>query len=144
MKITRMSMFAIALFCLCGTLFADAKTEAENLVKTMGLEKEYNTTLNKMVQYYTRKYRVPKNKQGKVEQFLKKYMSWDIVKQDVIKLYSKEFTADELKELAKFYSTPLGKKTIIKLPQIMDKASKQAQKRVKSHSRELMAMMFKR
>ncbi len=37
----------------------------------------------------------------------------------IIGLYHKHFSADEIKEMIRFYSTPLGKKTIEVMPMLM-------------------------
>ncbi len=69
--------------------------------------------------------------------FLGKYMSWDSMKADLIKLYMGEFTEAELGELNKFYQTPVGRKTVEKLPVLMSKGSEIGTKRVQEHMAEL-------
>lgn len=71
--------------------------------------------------------------------FLSKYMNWESLKPDLIKIYTEEFTEAELGELNKFYQTPIGKKTVQKLPGLMNKGSQIGAQRVQEHMPELQA-----
>jgi hypothetical protein len=74
-----------------------------------------------------------------MKSFLKKYMSWAGLKDDMIKIYADEFTEAELGELSAFYQTPLGKKTLQKMPTLMAKGAELGQRRVQEHLPELTA-----
>ena len=74
-----------------------------------------------------------------MKQFLAKYMSWDSLKADMIKIYMDEFTESELGELNKFYQTPVGKKTVEKMPTLMSKGAQLGGQRVQEHMPELQA-----
>lgn len=59
--------------------------------------------------------------QGRRAAILRAYgrvYSYEKVKPDLISLFSKHFTAEELKELIKFYKSPVGKKLSEKQPEI--------------------------
>jgi len=71
--------------------------------------------------------------------FMHKYMGWSSLKDDMVKIYTQEFTEEELKGLSAFYETPLGKKSLEKLPQLMSKGAALGQKRVQEHLPELQA-----
>ena len=71
--------------------------------------------------------------------FLSKYMNWESLKPDLIKVYTEEFTEAELGELNKFYQSPIGKKTVQKLPALMNKGSQIGAQRVQEHMPELQA-----
>ena len=74
-----------------------------------------------------------------MKQFLVKYMSWDSLKADMIKIYMDEFTESELGELNKFYQTPVGRKTVEKMPTLMSKGAQLGGQRVQEHMPELQA-----
>lgn len=74
-----------------------------------------------------------------MREFLGKYMSWDSLKADLIKIYAEEFTASELAELNKFYQSPVGKKTVQKMPALMTKGAQIGTQRVQEHMAELQA-----
>ena len=71
--------------------------------------------------------------------FLAKYMSWDSLKADMVKIYMDEFTEAELGELNKFYQTPVGRKTVEKMPTLMSKGAQIGSQRVQAHMPELQA-----
>ncbi|MEZ0259817.1 MAG: DUF2059 domain-containing protein [Alphaproteobacteria bacterium] len=73
--------------------------------------------------------------------FSKKYMSWDSVKGDIVKLYIDHFTEEELKEIKAFYRSPVGKKTVTLMPALMAMGMETVQRRIDEHKSELMAAM---
>ena len=74
-----------------------------------------------------------------MKEFLGKYMSWDSLKADMIKIYMDEFTESELGELNKFYQTPVGRKTVERMPTLMTKGAQLGGQRVQQHMPELQA-----
>jgi hypothetical protein len=74
-----------------------------------------------------------------MKEFLAKYMSWDSLKADMVKIYMDEFTEAELGELNKFYQTPVGRKTVEKMPTLMSKGAQLGGQRVQEHMPELQA-----
>jgi hypothetical protein len=46
-------------------------------------------------------------------------MSWDKIKEPMIKIYSQVYTKAEIDELNVFYQSPLGQKMIKKMPEVM-------------------------
>jgi hypothetical protein len=75
--------------------------------------------------------------EGQMRAFLGKYMSWASVKEDMIKIYMTEFTEPEIRELIAFYQTPVGKKTVQKLPALLQKSAELSQQRMQQHLPEL-------
>ena len=53
--------------------------------------------------------------------WMKEYVSWDILKSRMIEEYRKEFTADELNEIADFAETEAGSKMLNKIPLILNR-----------------------
>jgi len=68
--------------------------------------------------------------------FLKKYMSYDLLKNDLAKIYAEEFTEQELKDITKFYLTPAGKKVNQKMAALMQKGVVLGQNRMQAHLTE--------
>ncbi len=69
--------------------------------------------------------------------YLTRYMSWAALKDEMVQLYASAFTEKELKQLTKFYLTPLGRKTIEQLPQITAAGMEIGQRRMQEHLPEL-------
>jgi len=79
--------------------------------------------------------------QGVMLEFMRKYMGYDSLKDDLVQLYSDTFSRTELEELARFYQTPVGKKTIEKLPELTVQGARLGQKKVQAHLGELKDMI---
>ena len=69
--------------------------------------------------------------------YLTKYMSWNSLKDEMVQLYASAFTEKELKELTRFYLTPIGRKTIDQLPQLTVAGMQIGQRRMQEHLPEL-------
>jgi uncharacterized protein len=73
--------------------------------------------------------------------FLRKHMSYESLKSDLIELYAGEFTAAELKEARTFYSSHTGKKFIASMPRMMELGAAIGSKQVEKHLPELQTLM---
>ncbi len=78
------------------------------------------------------------------KKFFAKYTKWEDMKKDLAKAYASKFTAKEMEELSKFYSSEVGKKSLAILPSLSAFAMKLAQVRIASHVKELNAEVSKR
>jgi hypothetical protein len=73
--------------------------------------------------------------------FLKKYMSFESVKPDLVKLYQSSFSDADLLATIAFYRTPAGQRLLSKTPELMAGGAAIGEQRVKDHLPELVAMM---
>lgn len=76
--------------------------------------------------------------------WLKKYMTWDAMVPELTKLYTSTFTDEELKQMAAFYASPAGKKSLEKLPELMQRTAMIGASLAQPHSDELKAAMTAR
>lgn len=74
-------------------------------------------------------------------EFFRKYMSYESLKADMIRIYEEAFTEQELAELRAFYATPTGRKSLELMPSLMAKGAEMGQKRVEAHIPELTKMI---
>jgi hypothetical protein len=72
------------------------------------------------------------NYTGKVFNVIKDEMSWDKIKEDYIQVYMSVYTQEEVQELIKFYQSPIGQKTIEKMPLLMQQSMAISQKYMKN------------
>ncbi len=77
-------------------------------------------------------------------QWLKKYMTWDAMVPQLTKLYTETFTDAELKQMATFYGSPAGQKSLEKLPELMQRTAMIGAGLAQPHSDELKAAMAAR
>ena len=118
---------------------ASQKKAAESLLALMGMEKLLSQSVDQMLALQVQQNPSLAPYQAQMKTFLNKYMSWASLKDDMAKVYMAEFTEAELNDLIKFYQTPLGKKTVEKMPSLMAKGAEMGQKRMQEHLPELQA-----
>jgi hypothetical protein len=112
---------------------------AESLLTMMDMDKVMSQSVDQMLQMQVKQNPAIAPFEQQMKAFLNKYMSWASMKEDMVKLYQAEFTEPELKELIAFYQTPVGKKTIQKMPQLLSKGAEIGQTRIQEHLPELQA-----
>jgi uncharacterized protein len=77
-------------------------------------------------------------------QWLRKYMTWDAMQPELTKMYTEAFTEPELKEMAKFYGSPVGQKALEKMPEMMQRVAMTGARISQPHTDELRAAMSAR
>jgi hypothetical protein len=143
------SAFAIAVAVLLvpvAQLRADAvshRAAAETLLESLDMQNTLNNVVDQMLLQQQKQNPGIKQFEPQMREFFAKYMSWESMKEDVIQSYMEVFTEGELKELTAFYMTPVGKKAIQKLPELMAKGAVRGQQRVEEHLPELQAAIEK-
>ncbi|TGE10537.1 DUF2059 domain-containing protein [Hymenobacter fodinae] len=116
---------------------ASHRKAAEELLAVTGSEKNMTEMTSRMLDVQLEQRPEMKAVEPEMRAFLTKYMSWQSMKEDLVQLYAQEFTEKELKELNKFYQTPTGRKTIQKMPMLMQAGMEIGQRRVQEHLPEL-------
>ena len=132
---------AVALFQPAVTRADEAshRKAAESLLSMMNMDAVMGAAIDQMLTMQIKQNPAIAPYETEMKNFLKKYMSWAGLKDDMIKIYADEFTEAELGELSAFYQTPLGKKTLQKMPTLMAKGAELGQRRVQEHLPELTA-----
>jgi uncharacterized protein len=73
--------------------------------------------------------------------FLKKYMSFEGVKPELVKLYQVNFSDTDLLAAIAFYRTPAGQRILSKTPELMAGGAAIGEQRVKDHLPELVELI---
>jgi len=73
--------------------------------------------------------------------WLKKYMTWDAMEPELVKMYTETFSEAELKQMAVFYGSPAGQKSLEKLPEMMQRTAMAGARISQPHQDELRAAM---
>ncbi len=142
MKLFLSALAAAALVLSPSFARADDKSHrdaAESLLNLMGMESLLSQSIDQMLAMQVKQNPAIAPYQLEMKNFLNKYMSWPSMKEDMVKIYMDEFSESELKELTAFYQTPLGKKTVQRMPTLMSRGAEMGQKRVQEHLPELQA-----
>ncbi|AZA47180.1 DUF2059 domain-containing protein [Chryseobacterium carnipullorum] len=103
---------------LVGTLVFSQTSEAKvrELIKVMGADKMAISGMQQQMQ------EIKKNSPNISDEFFNEFVAevtTDRITEVYIPIYAKYYTESEIDELIKFYKSPVGKKTISVLPDIM-------------------------
>jgi hypothetical protein len=136
---------AVGVLLLAGVAVrADDKSHrqaAEELFKAMDVESMLAGAIDASLEAQVKANPALAQFKGVMKKFFNKYMSYASLKDDLIKLYTDEFTEDELKEMTKFYKTPTGRKLAKKGPSLMQKGGQLGMARVQKNTAELQKMI---
>jgi len=118
-----------------------ANSEALTLLATMNMKESYEGMIKRVTQMQVQANQELKSIEPMIEEFFTKYMGWDAQRGDIAALYAKNYTTEELKELNKFYQTPLGQKTVQIMPQLAAASAQIGQSRMMQHMAEMKTMI---
>jgi len=76
--------------------------------------------------------------------FLRKYVSYEALKADMVKLYKVEFSEAEIREMTVFYRSPVGQKAVAKLPALTESGAQLGIQRVQANMGELQQAIIQR
>lgn len=115
---------------------------AEQLIASMDLEHTYAKTMEMMVQSQIRQNPQMAQVEGILRSFFAKYVGWEQVRADMVRIYALTYTEDEMRQLAAFYQTPLGRRLVETTPELAQRSSELTQRRVMDHMPELMQQIM--
>src|SRR5215831_13598807 len=114
---------------------------AENLLLVLEVDKSRPQMVEHVVDTQVQKNPQLAAQREVLQRFLTTYVNWESVKEETITAYTREFTEPELKQLAEFYQTPLGKKASEKMPQLALIAGQLGLRQAQAHQTELRQML---
>lgn len=140
-----LSLWVFLLVLSVGSALAQATSShakaAENLLVAMGTPKATDDNVQQMLTLQFEQVPAMKAAEVEVRSFFSKYMNWEAIKGDMIKLYTDEFTEKELKDMTAFYNTPTGKKLASKQTTLTMKAAQIGQSKIQPHMMELQQLL---
>lgn len=142
MKISKMFLL-LSFLCVSSVFAADttSEKEAEKLLNIMGMDQALEQSIYHMLDLELQQNPALAPYKGVMLEFFAKHMSYESLKPDMLKIYSEAFTANELKEINKFYATAAGKKTIEKMPILIAQGGQIGAARVQENIGELQEMI---
>jgi hypothetical protein len=138
------ALVALAALALARSAAAQTPSQvaaANELFKSMKLENTVQTTSAAMIESEVGRTAGMQAYRDVMLTWLRKYMTWDAMKPELIKLYTETYTEAEMKELAAFYKTPVGQKSLAKMPELMQKTAQIGAKLGQPHVDELKTLM---
>ncbi len=120
---------------------ASQRQAAEALLSTIYTEESFNKLIDSTVEGQLKLHPELQRFQAEMFSFIRKYMSWSVLKPEMAAMYAQEFTEPELLELTHFYQSPVGRKAAAKLPVLMQSGMAIGQRHVQEHLPELEKMI---
>lgn len=74
----------------------------------------------------------------------RRYISWPMVREELIRLYAATYSEEEARELAAFYRTPTGRKTLTVQGALADGVRRITRERLRPHAAELRDAVLQR
>lgn len=144
--------FLLGLFLLLATAGGGAMAQtqtshykaAQTLLLAMDTPKTVDTNLQQMLTLQMDQMPAMKEAEIEVRSFFAKYMSWEALKEDMIKMYMEEFTEKELKEMTAFFKTPTGQKMAAKQSTLTMRGAQLGQSKIQPHLMELQQILQKK
>ena len=139
-------IISICLFFTATTRAADQgiQKEAAKLLEITDAKATINRSMEKMMSLQVRKNPFMAPYQDVLERFFNKYMNYESIKPELIKIYTQAFTEQELKDLNVFYQSATGRKSLQVMPQILAQSAQLAAVRLREHKEELEKMIRER
>ncbi len=120
---------------------AASAAAAQDLFKAMKLQAGLSDTANAMIDSEISRNPGLTPYREVMVTWLKKYMTWEAMQPELTKMYTDTFTEAELKQMAAFYGSTAGQKSLEKLPELMQRTAMAGAKLSQPHSDELRAAM---
>lgn len=146
MRLMKLLPLLVLLASLVPAVYARADENSHRaavleLCGVMDLEHVMQESMNRMIDLQMQQAPQIQGARPQFEKFFNKYLSWNALKDDYVKLYMQAFSEPELRELITFYKTPTGKKAVKQMPQLLQKGAELGAVRVREHMGELMQML---
>ena len=119
-------LIAIGILSCQSTAVADDQSRrkaAEDLLVVMNVQQTMDDAIDQMIDMQMKANPQMAPMSNVLKQWAAKVLSYASLKDELIKIYAGELTEDELKQLAAFYKTPVGKRWIEAMPKINAKVT---------------------
>jgi len=142
MKLFNVLVVVLILFAPATSMADDgARSQAEKLLNVMEMETSMNQSMEMMANLMLQQQPNIAPYRETILLFLKKYMSFQALKPNLIDIYAESFTEQELKELTLFYQTTTGQKALKVMPSLVQKGARLGSQKLIEHKQELADMI---
>jgi hypothetical protein len=115
---------------------------ARTVVDAMNVQKVLDASINTMMKVQLEQNPGLAQFETVMRDFFAKYLSWTALRDGYAQMYADRFTTDELRQLAAFYQSPLGRKVAETTPDLMQAGSDLGRDAVQAHLPELQAAIM--
>ncbi|MFP6848085.1 MAG: DUF2059 domain-containing protein [Pseudomonas sp.] len=144
---SRLPAFCAALILICGSaqVLADAKShaaDAERFLLLARADKLAVPVYAQVQQMFAQRFaesKAPESEKAVLETYtaqanaaLEQAVGWEKIKPDMVKLYTSTFNEQEMKDLIRFYESPLGKKVLQQMPTLTAQSAQLTQTKLET------------
>tara|TARA_B100001093_G_scaffold271174_1_gene259172 strand:- start:252 stop:731 length:480 start_codon:yes stop_codon:yes gene_type:complete len=137
-------LIAISTIILNASPSKNAINAAEDLTRVIGIREQMLAgfdTMLPMIDQLADQLNLSDTERGELITLYRDWFKFDLDKEKIVSqiivLYAENFTVEELEWLTKFYKSPIGKKTLEKLPLLMQEGAKLGMKEAQDKQPEL-------
>lgn len=109
----------------------------EKLFELTRMQQKIDSSVNNVMALQLRQNPDLREHEKLLKDFLERNIGWSGMKEDLVMMYMKAFTEQELNEINAFYSTAAGKKLIQHLPELIQQRDRLAMQRMQDNIGEL-------
>ncbi len=121
-------------------LSADAASHrqaAEKLLELIDMREKIDTSVETMVSLQLQQEPALREHDEQLHAFLEKQIGWTGMREELITMYQQAFTEEELNAMNSFYGSPVGRKLIRRLPELIQQRDRLAMQRLQEHIGDL-------
>ena len=142
MKHTRIPGILLLAFMAIWPVSSSADTDShrqavEKLFELTHMQQKIEVSVNNVLALQLQQSPALREHKDLLTKFLEKNIGWTGMKDNLITMYMKAFTEQELNEINTFYSTPGGQKLIQRLPELIQQRDRLAMQRMQENLGEL-------
>ena len=133
----------ILLVGLAGTARAQEASESERqaateLLEMMDTKGTFEASMDAMIEMQTQQAPdVAERLEPIMRAFFEEHLAWEEIEPDYVALYTDLYTEEELREIAQFYQTDVGRKMVEVMPEMAVRSQQIAQRHIQEHAGEL-------
>lgn len=120
---------------------AKAREEAERLLEAVKMEASFANLQQGLMQRELKANPQFSAYRDQLQAYFDKHVSYAGMKDELVALYASEFSADELRQISRFYGTEAGQKALAKMPSLLNRSVQLSVARVEKNAPELEAMI---
>lgn len=135
------AVLAVGILTAAGPTAAQSRghvAAAEDMLVAMDAERMYERTLEQMLSAQMAANPDLVALAPVMKQFFRDFVSWEAVRPEHLRVHMERFSEAELRELAAFYRTPLGRRVVAESPAIAAELGMVGQRLVEANQAELL------
>ena len=129
------------LLCTSSVSWAQAEQDAERILQALQLQQTTPQVVEALIEYQIMLDPNFKAYAEVMRAFAQRYLTWEALHEIYLSAYLAEYNEAELKQLAEFLQTPVGRKYLSRGPAVNERISAQVQRLLQTHQAELQRMI---